>query len=194
MRRMTIGWKDSVRLRLSLSISPSYLPILSLCLSLKSQLCRSFCFKSRLVTTFLFIYFDFDFDWISAKEANGRICLPARSHPACACASLSSPSDWLWCRVVDLAHLRARFAPKKFVANFLLFFTFFLVFFFVFLTSLSCLAVLRGLPELLRTASEAYKYSNGSCLAWKIIVKQSKPTCLAVQSGSASIINHHSSS
>lgn len=188
MRRMTIGWKDSVRLLLPLLIS---LPlILSLCLSLKSQLCRSFCFKSRLVTTFLFIYFDFDFDWISAKEANGRICLPARSHSA----SLSPPSDWLWCRVVDLAHLRARFSPKKFVANFLLFFTFFLFFFFIFLTSLSCLAVLRGLPELLRTASEAYKYLNGSCLAWKIIVKQSKPTCLAVQSGSASIINHHSSS
>lgn len=47
---------------LSLYLSPSYLPILSLCLSLKSQQCMSFCFKSRLVTTFLFIYFDFDFD------------------------------------------------------------------------------------------------------------------------------------
>lgn len=94
----------------SLYISPSYLPILSLCLSLKSQLCRSFCFKSRLVTTFLFIYFDFDFDWISAKEANGRICLPARSHSASAGTS-HSPSRSLWLTLVSCCWFSAFTRP-----------------------------------------------------------------------------------
>jgi len=128
--------------------------------------CRPLCLLSRLVTTFLFIYFDFDFDWISAKAANGRIC-QFPSLPILRTLLLSSPSSslsstHLLCHLVDLAHFRARFAPKKFVGNF------YHIFFFKLIAFGSRLWEERGGWDL----GWAYKYLNGSCLAWKIIVKQ----------------------